>query len=235
MMPDKRLMKKWIFIAIFIGLSLVTWVMTRKSDLDHVAARPDQMSPSKASSVVALKPQFDGVASAKKGKRASRQTESNERILPKALRPGVVSKVREPSSLENYFHDEKVTIDGRPFLVSQTLRVLPKKRFDSRDGNAVTEISGYIFFESTNLSLGQPALFNEHKKSLAILTGRLLLPNSSLSRAQSIAQSLGAQLDTTMAHLNVYALSYTSDVLALQNEVGQGSVAEIVDGVVHVK
>ncbi|MBH47379.1 MAG: hypothetical protein CME71_04345 [Halobacteriovorax sp.] len=227
-------MKKWSFIVILLSLFVLAFVIN--SDHEEVAVVSDSGTPQ------AFEPkkmnqtdEYNRVHSNhNQAQKVSKLTPS-ERLKPKALGAEYSDKARGPSSIESYFHDEKVSIDGSPYLVSQTLRVLPSHLFDSRDGSVVTKISGYIFFESTNLSLGQPALFNERKKSLSILTGRLLLSNMNLEKAQSIASTIGAELDTSMAHLNVYALSYTSDVLALQNEVGQGSVAEIVHGVVHAK
>tara|TARA_R110000868_G_scaffold159516_9_gene388418 strand:- start:8854 stop:9540 length:687 start_codon:yes stop_codon:yes gene_type:complete len=228
-------MKKWGSFAILVGFAVMIFMMARSDRSGPTRESLDQPPGISTTSFATQAKPHARSSMPSEVLEQKADTVKHERIRPKALSSTQVGKQREPSSIENYFHDDKVRIEGSSYLVSQSLRVLPVHEFDARDGSPVANISGYVFFESSNLGLGQPALFDERKRSLAILTGRLLLKAQSREQAQGIATKYGAILDTSMSHLNIYALSITSDVLTLQEEVGQGSFAEIIHGVVHEK
>lgn len=145
-----------------------------------------------------------------------------------------IRKNREPSSIENYFHDDIILIESREFLVSQTLRTLGNNEYDERDGQKIANLSGYIFYESSDISRGQPALYNQRSKAPAVLTGRVILKNISKEQAIHLAGQLNVALDTTMAHLGVFAIVAPIDALETVRELGSSiSSPEIIEGDIH--
>jgi hypothetical protein len=146
------------------------------------------------------------------------------------------NKNRMPSSIESYFEDSSIQIEGRNFRVSQRLRSLAIDAYDSSYGIEVSRKSGYILYESDDKSIGQPTLYHNGNKSTAILTGRVLLKNMSKDQAQAIANQMQVYLDSSMGHLGVYAIQAPSDVLETIDKLGDSSSsAEIIEGRIREK
>lgn len=164
------------------------------------------------------------------------QEKLSEKAVPKHLSDAFSKQERQPSSLANFFSGEHIDINERPYLVSRTLRSIPSRRFNEDFGNVVYIQSGYTFFESSDQYTGLPTLFDSAQNRVAVLTGRVLLKNLSQQEAQKLSTQLNVTLDTSMVHLNIYALDIGPAVLDQVSAFGQfDSELELIEGGVHAK
>ncbi|PIP89538.1 MAG: hypothetical protein COW01_11205 [Bdellovibrionales bacterium CG12_big_fil_rev_8_21_14_0_65_38_15] len=160
----------------------------------------------------------------------------NEKMIPKKLSDAFSKQERQPSSLVNFFSDERIDINERAYLVSRTLRSIPSRRFNEDFGNVVYIQSGYTFFESSDQFNGLPTLFDSSQNSVVVLTGRVLLKNINQQQAQSLSSQFNTPLDSSMAHLNIYAIDLGAAVLDQASVFAQlDSELELIEGGVHAK
>lgn len=159
---------------------------------------------------------------------------NHERRLDLEKMKKYVRKNREPSPIEAYFDDDKVVIEGRDFLISQSLRSLPNNEYDDRDGLKIANLSGYILYESTDNSRGQLALYSKRSMAPAVLTGRVILKNITKEQAFQLASQFDVDLDTSMEHLGYFAIVAPVDALETARELGpQISSPEVIEGHLH--
>lgn len=144
-------------------------------------------------------------------------------------------KHRTPSSFRDYFSQDEVAIEERSYLVSYELRSIAGEVYDLSMGREVTRQNGHVFFEAESQNFGQPALFNVRNKSLALLTGRILLKNVSQEQALQLAADYGSVLDRSMEHLGLYAIEIGAPVIQASQELGVSAELEMVEGRVHEK
>ncbi len=164
------------------------------------------------------------------------QEKLSEKVVPKQLSDAFSKQERQPSSLVNFFGDERIIINERGYLVSRTLRSIPSRRFNEDFGNVVYIQSGYTFFESTDQINGLPTLFDSAQNRVAVLTGRILLKNLNQQEAERLSSQLNLPIDTSMAHLNIFALDLGASVLDQNSVFGQlDSELELIEGGIHAK
>lgn len=233
-------MKKLLFLPFSLLIIYVFWQQSYKSDVDKESAINTNKFQEEPAEKITSKSQRMPAYIVQKNKRPRPQTRQNREIVNKVISNKLSLKMknknRVPSSFEQYFSDETVQIDGHEFLISDGLRSLPVEQFNSDYGIAVSRLSGYVFYESNDSSFGQPALYQKENRSPVVLTGRVILKNISKEKALQIATKLNTNLDTSMAHLGVYAVKATNGALTVVKDLGKGiSSAEIVTGGIYEK
>lgn len=145
-------------------------------------------------------------------------------------------KNRTPSSLGNYFTEEVVRLGKRSYFISHELRSMNVEAYEASMGKEVFRQNGHVFFEAAGNNIGRPTLLNQRNRSIALLTGRIILKNIDLEKAKEIAQKQGSVLDESMAHLGIFAFESGSNVLETVNDLGVSiSEAEIFEGSINEK
>lgn len=160
----------------------------------------------------------------------------DQKHIPRNVHYSFSKQNRGPSSLINFFSDERVKINETDYLISRSLRSIPSRKFSEDFGSVVYTQSGHTFFETSDQYTGYPTLFDVSQNRVAVLTGRVLLKNMDQAKAERLASKLNTSLDLSMAHLNVFALDLGVDVLDQMQTLGDANAElEIIEGGVHVK
>lgn len=232
-------MKKWSFALIFLAVIALYYYSTN-DDLGVGDAGFEQVAQLPEKNQSLPKTAYDTAPTQKKQSHASLKPNEVAIALDKTVDSRVAAKfdpkARVPSSLTHYFSEDTVQINRRRYLISHELRSIKVEDYEGSMGNEVFRQNGHVYFESSSNSIGLPTLFNQRNRSVALLTGRVLVKNIDAAKARELAQKQGSRLDESMSHLGVYAFEVGSNVLEVVSEIGsQISEAEIFEGQIHEK
>lgn len=230
-------MKKWLsaLFVVFVFAFIYTWNGEESNDVDKGFER-SVVLPSKK----ALKSEIAPVAAKPVKTNAPQKSPSEvaiavDKTMDSQMAAKFDPKARAPSSLAAYFGQAQLQVNRRQYLVSHELRSLPVEQFENNMGQEIMRENGHVFFETHDNNIGYPSLLNVRSKSIALVTGRVLLKNISQAEANEIAARYGSELDLSMGHLGVYAFSAGSNVLEVAAELGTNGELEIFEGRIREK
>lgn len=226
-------MKKWGFLCVIVVLGVAVYVwqddefVAENQGFEQSVSIPKVKSPD---APVAHKP----VQTKKPQKSPSEVAIAFDKTIDSQIAAKFEPKARGPSSLAAYFGTSEVQVNRRQYLISHELRSIAQEDYETFMGPEVLHSNGHVFFEANDNNVGLPALLNTRNKSLALVTGRVLLREISLADASDVAARYGAVLDQSMAHLGIYAFVAGPNAIEVVGEIA-GSELEIFEGRIHEK